>query len=228
MGNSASSTPNRRSTTGGGNASVKWAAAAALDPSSPADFGSLRGGQMVEGLVQRKPRPPTAHQLAVERNRAQRVEYIIGCGLRRQHHSSRKVRRVDGIVYRVWQRNQAALLDDPTVLDDSEEEDYDAARVSVDAQLESSSSYAHRFRERGLGGLSQLASEADEYGEAALTYASVVRRAARRLTRWADGRTKGIVATRKRSRATEDVDEDVDEDDGDEERTMVEDEMGDV
>ncbi|KAF3359246.1 putative transcriptional regulatory protein C15D4.02 [Verticillium dahliae VDG1] len=58
-----------------GGASLKYQA---FEASSP-------GGPGAEGIIARKPRPPTAHQLAVERNRSQRVEHILDQGLRKEH-----------------------------------------------------------------------------------------------------------------------------------------------
>ncbi|KAL3957668.1 hypothetical protein ACCO45_008246 [Purpureocillium lilacinum] len=83
-----------------------------FEGSSPARHGS-------EGVVARKPRPPTAHQLAVERNRNERVEYILDRGLRKRHHKSRKVRRQDGAIFRAYRRLQAR--DDP--FEDSDADD---------------------------------------------------------------------------------------------------------
>jgi Ino eighty subunit 1 len=132
------------------------------------------GGGGVEGVVaSRKPRPPTAHQLAVERNRSQRVEYILDRGLRRQHHKARKTRRQDGAVYRAYMR--ATQISDP--FDDS---DADEGRSLLLGERP-----AGPFRERGLGGLGILKSEDDDFGEEVTSYAAAFRRVDRRLDRWA-------------------------------------------
>lgn len=115
----------------------------------------------------RRPRPLTAHQLAVERNRNQRVDYILSRGLRKSHHAARKRRKQEGAFYRAMKRAQMAT--DP--LEDSEgEESY-----MKDPGL---------FRERGFIGLVQLDTEDDDFGEEISAYAAAFRRMGRRLDRW--------------------------------------------
>ncbi|CAM1508355.1 Fc.00g052030.m01.CDS01 [Cosmosporella sp. VM-42] len=142
-----------------------------------------------EGVVARKPRPPTAHQLAVERNRSQRVEYILDRGLRRQHHKSRKLRRQDGAIFRAYKRMQAT--DDP--FEDSEDE------ASSPRNLSYGEKEPGVFREKGLGGLCLLTSEKDDFGEEVSSYAAALRRSTRRLARWS-GRSAelGVIAPIKR------------------------------
>lgn len=159
-----------------GGASLKYQV---FDTSSPAGPGS----HTAEGIVPRKPRPPTAHQLAVERNRSQRVEYILDRGLRRQHHISRKLRRQQGVLIRTKRRLDA--MTDPFV--DSDEED---GRTHVNSRSV--------FRDRGLGGLCQLAQEEDNFGEEPASYAAAVRRANRRLKRWSGRRDLGVIPPNKR------------------------------
>ncbi|KAI0120046.1 hypothetical protein GGR51DRAFT_496107 [Nemania sp. FL0031] len=159
-----------------GGASLKYQV---FDASSPAGPGS----HAVEGIVPRKPRPPTAHQLAVERNRSQRVEYILDRGLRKQHHVSRKMRRQEGVIIRTKRRLDA--MTDPFVDSDEEETRTHASNRSV-------------FRDRGLGGLCQLAQEEDNFGEEPASYAAAVRRASRRLKRWEGRRDLGIIPPNKR------------------------------
>ncbi|KAK8036854.1 ino80 chromatin remodeling complex [Apiospora phragmitis] len=60
-----------------------------FEASSPAGPGS----GALDSVVPRKPRLPTAHQLAVEHNRNKRVEYILDRGLRKAQHKARKSRR---------------------------------------------------------------------------------------------------------------------------------------
>ncbi|KAI0167968.1 hypothetical protein BJ166DRAFT_245077 [Pestalotiopsis sp. NC0098] len=132
-----------------------------IEASSPA-------GPGFDGVMPRKPRPPTAHQLAVERNRNQRVEYILSRDLRREHHKARKLRRQEGVIVRTKRRLER-MTDG---LADSDEEDYRYLDKSSD------------FRGKGLGGLVPLAVEADDFGEELATYAASLRRANRRLKRW--------------------------------------------
>ncbi|KAI0129280.1 hypothetical protein F4776DRAFT_163432 [Hypoxylon sp. NC0597] len=151
-----------------------------FEGSSPAGPGS----HVIEGIVPRKPRPPTAHQLAVERNRNQRVEHILGRGLRRQHHRARKIRRQEGAIIRAKRRLEAMK----DALIDSDEEEY----------MMSHREQKHVFIDRGFGGLCQLNQEDDDFGEEFASYAAALRRADRRLRRW-DGRPElGVVPTTKR------------------------------
>lgn len=152
------------------------------DGSSPARPGT-------EGVVARKPRPPTAHQLAVERNRHERVEYILDRGLRRQHHKSRKLRKKDGAIFRAYKRVKAQQDE----LEDSDGED--AGPRNLIPSLEAS----QPFREQGIGGLCLLTSEKDDYGEEVSAYAAAIRRSSRRLTRWSGlGAHHGVIAPVKK------------------------------
>ncbi|KFY12971.1 hypothetical protein V492_03571 [Pseudogymnoascus sp. VKM F-4246] len=101
----------------------------------------------------RRTRPLTAHQLAVEHNRNQRVNYILSRGLRRVHHNARKARRVEGAILRAVHRT-AAMQE---MCEDSESE-------------ESLGRALGPFRERGVGGLVQLKSEEDDFGEEMAAY----------------------------------------------------------
>ncbi|KAL2019624.1 hypothetical protein VTK56DRAFT_9439 [Thermocarpiscus australiensis] len=160
------------------------------------DGSSPRSGErVIEGVANRKPRPPTAHQLAVERNRNERVNYILDRGLRKSHHRSRKQRRVDGSIIRALDR--LAQMQDP--FDDSEDEDVIAHMrhcLMTGSQLPD----ARRFRERGYGGLCQLKDEPDDFGEEFSSFAAALRRSHRRLSRWEshDGPDLGVVRPVKR------------------------------
>lgn len=155
------------------------------------------GGQMIEGIVARKPRPPTAHQLAVERNRSQRVEYILDRGLRKSHHKSRKYRRVEGSIIRAL--NRLNRVQNP--FSDSEDEDCIAFNKSAlmvgNTNMEPKS---FPFREKGYGGLCQLKGEVEDYGEEFSSFSAALRRSHRRLTRWEnhDGPDLGVIAPVKR------------------------------
>jgi Ino eighty subunit 1 len=163
--------------------------------------GSSPAHHVNEGVVARKPRPPTAHQLAVERNRSQRVEYILDRGLRRQHHKSRKLRRQDGAIFRAYQRVNAQ--EDP--FEDSEDE------TSLPRNLSYRDKTPGLFREKGVGGLCLLTKEKDDFGEEVSAYAAALRRATRRLARWRpQAHELGVIPPVKRPRPKK-----VEEDDGD-------------
>lgn len=140
--------------------------------------GSSPAPQAAEGVVARKPRPPTAHQLAVERNRNQRVEYILDRGLRKEHHKSRRARKREGAMWRVYKRLQTQ--EDP--FEDSEDEETGGPRNLVVGGAKATG----LFKEKGMGGLSQLATEVDDFGEQVSAYAAALRRVERRVSRWRD------------------------------------------
>ncbi len=155
-----------------------------FEGSSPAGPSS----HIVDGIAPRKPRPPTAHQLAVERNRNQRVEYILDRGLRREHHKARKIRRQEGMVMRAKRRLDA--MADPFA--DSEDEEY---------RMFTSDKGHAAFKDRGFGGLCQLSVEEDDFGEEFSSYAAALRRASRRLTRWATRPDMGVIPPIKKRMA---------------------------
>ncbi|KAK3378487.1 hypothetical protein B0H63DRAFT_248670 [Podospora didyma] len=173
------------------------------------------GGQLVEGVtLARKPRPPTAHQIAVERNRSQRVEYILDRGIRKSHHKSRKLRRQDGSIIRALNRlKRLAQVQDS--FEDSEDEEcvkhnallaLSHGPLGAPAPPQSDDALkAHDpllpFREKGYGGLCQLRDEADDYGEEFSAFCAALRRSHRRLTRWENYSGPGelgVVAPTKR------------------------------
>ncbi|KAL7913782.1 hypothetical protein GGI35DRAFT_224869 [Trichoderma velutinum] len=155
-----------------------------FEGSSPARHGNE------SGVVARKPRPPTAHQLAVERNRSQRVEYILDRGLRKHHHKSRKIRRQEGAIVRTYRRLQAQV--DP--FEDSDGEGHTPRNLPGNGDKGS-----NVFRERGIGGLCLLATDKDDYGEEVSSYAASIRRSTRRLARWRGHEDElGVIAVIKR------------------------------
>jgi Ino eighty subunit 1 len=109
-----------------------------------------------------RPRPLTAHQIAVERNRNQRVDHILGRGLRKAHHQARKVRKQEGAFHRALTRSK--MVED--VFEDSEGE-------------ESFTKDAGHFKSRGFVGLVQLDDEEDDFGEEMAAYAAAFRRTGR-------------------------------------------------
>lgn len=158
-----------------GGASLKYQI---FDHSSPAGPSSHI---VLDGVVPRKPRPPTAHQLAVEQNRSQRVDHILDRGLRKEHHQARKLRRREGAIIRA--KHRLDTMPDPLV--DSDGEDY---RAVYDKEKNGDT-----FRGRGLGGLCQLSTEDDDFGEEIASYAAALRRISRRLVRWENSEKKEMV-----------------------------------
>ena len=98
----------------------------------------------------------TGSESAAKRARIQRVEHAIDRGLRKKHRSARKTREQQGALWRASQRLES--MRDP--FDDSEE----------DGNLPLSP-----FRSQGFGGLMQLLSEDDDFGEELSAYAAAFR-----------------------------------------------------
>ncbi|KAG9245870.1 hypothetical protein BJ878DRAFT_499573, partial [Calycina marina] len=134
-----------------------------------------------EGIM-RRPRPLTAHQLAVEKNRNQRVDYILSRGLRREHRVAKARRTNTSVFYRCKYRIDSSKDD---VFYDSECEENYVRHEGI-------------FQGRGLIGLVQLHEEEDDFGEEVAAYCAAVRRIGRRLDRWdAQMGIKGVVGTNR-------------------------------
>jgi Ino eighty subunit 1 len=155
-----------------------------VEGSSPAP-----GQANADGVISRKPRPPTAHQLAVERNRNQRVEHTLDQGLRKQHHKARKLRKKESTVYRAWTR----VTSTDNWLDDSDPDEVVSSQLAA-LGIKSANG---KFRSQGLGGFAQLDDELDDFGEEAASASAAIRRSIRRLQRWAPyrGTDKGVIPT---------------------------------
>jgi Ino eighty subunit 1 len=76
---------------------------------------------------------------------------------------------------RTYKRLQAQA--DP--FEDSDAEDHTPRSLPVNGDKGK-----NIFRERGIGGLCLLATDADDYGEEVSSYAAAIRRSTRRLARW--------------------------------------------
>ncbi|CAK7233045.1 hypothetical protein SBRCBS47491_008474 [Sporothrix bragantina] len=149
----------------------------------------------------RKPRPPTAHQIAVENNRKQRIEYLLSRGIHRKHHRARKTRRTEGAIVRALRRLEE--VEDP--FENSEDEsnlEFNRGLFTFMMGAPQSMPTGNAFRERGFHGIVQLKSEPEDFGEEPSSYASAMRRACRRVNRWeTDGIGSNLVVpTIKRPR----------------------------
>lgn len=149
----------------------------------------------------RRLRPPTAHQLAVENNRKQRIDYVLSRGIHRKHHRARKLRQTEGAIVRALRRLKE--VDEP--FENSEDEsnlEFNRGLFMFTMGAQQSMSTGNAFRERGFHGIVQLKSEPDDFGEETASYASAMRRACRRINRWetADVGNNLVVPTIKRPR----------------------------
>lgn len=120
----------------------------------------------------RRPRPLTQHQLAVERNRRQRIEYILA---KRKGDAYRMLRskRVHEMPFTRYGRLLQNLPDGYDTEDD---------------------------KSWGKGGLLPNPEEEEDFGECANYYLSVIRKASRRLDRWDYENANGPRRDRKKER----------------------------
>ncbi|KAJ6064099.1 hypothetical protein N7499_012779 [Penicillium canescens] len=121
----------------------------------------------------RRPRPLTQHQIAVEQNRRQRIDYLLA---KRRSHAYRVLRakRESEIPFGRYGRLLQSLPEGYNT--DDEENSW------------------------GKGGLFPNPDEEDDFGECASVFLSVVRKAARRLDRWDCDEANGPKKDRKQER----------------------------
>ena len=133
-------------------------------------------------VVPKRQRPPTSHQLAVERFRRQKVEFILDRGLRDLHQKARRERKREGTLIRTWRRTVEAM-DPKAPLYDSEDEE---RRVKLEemangVEMSARAGFA-------MAGLKQSAWEDDDAAEWSGVLAQGLRRVKRRvLERWERG-----------------------------------------
>lgn len=125
-----------------------------------------------DGVNQRRPRPQTAHQQAVNENRKARVEHILHNKLKEEHAHHRN-RRKYGEGYLVKAARRISELPD---LYDSEDDNA-----------------------WGPGGLVPNPGEEEDYGEEALYKQKILNRALRRISRWEDGTVEDRSSIKGRS-----------------------------
>jgi Ino eighty subunit 1 len=161
--------------------------------SRPHGFYIPLNGQLVEP---KRSRPLTSHQLAVEKYRKERVDFILDRGVRTQHAVAKRKRTKEGSLMRVWKRVRA--LPDGW---DSEEEGM--ATTSNLSGAESLSKEAGRNGDAAMqgregvaarallmmAGLRPVSWEERDWGEEAGHLASGMRRVRRRVERWETGGT---------------------------------------
>lgn len=153
------------------------------DPSTPAPPGIshpiLHTGHSNGAISQRRPRPETSHQKAVNMNRKMRIEHILHRQMVLEHVAIRREKRMKGSSFGFTAMKRIKDLPD-----------------GYDTENESS---------WGPGGLVTNLDEHEDFGEEALRQKKVIDRAIRRLLREeAGGALDGLVAGyRKRKRKDE-------------------------
>ena len=140
----------------------------------------------------KKSRPLTAHQVALERYRKERVDYILDRRLQQHYSRSRARRERDGAILHAWRRCAAA----PDGYD-SEDEALAASHVPGSAQPNYQNGPLPEMLSlpAGFARSSSCYWDRDDIGEEAFAIAQTLRRAGRRLDRW-DGRSSGFRAVR--------------------------------
>ncbi|XHG00717.1 hypothetical protein AWENTII_004139 [Aspergillus wentii] len=121
----------------------------------------------------RRPRPLTQHQLAVEQNRRQRIEYLLA-KRKNEAYEILRLKRESEIPFARYGRMLQSL---PDGYDTDDEE--------------------HSW---GKGGITPNPQEEEDFGECASFFLSVVRKAARRLDRWDYEDANGPRKDRKKER----------------------------
>ncbi|KAI9788675.1 MAG: hypothetical protein M1816_006726 [Peltula sp. TS41687] len=169
-----------------------------LDQPSPGSLASHKddnNSNTTNNNNPRRSRPLTAHQVAVERNRQERIDFILNQRLQGVHKRARKVRKQEGAMWRAWMRHEAK----GGVMDYSVDEGL-GFTGSISANHQSADNNHPPSRDVSGGGPTTATSLGaapkpstemdyeleDDYGEEAAAYAAAFRRAARRLKRWDD------------------------------------------
>lgn len=134
----------------------------------------------LDGVNQKRPRPQTAHQQAVNENRKARVEHILHNKLEDEHGRRRKKRK-HGEHYLIKAARRISEL--PDLYDTEDEGSW------------------------GPGGLVPNPGEEEDYGEDALYKHKILNRALRRTNRWDDGDAENRTVKKGRGHNKADVDD---------------------
>jgi len=165
--------------------------AQAQPPSGPHGFYLPLNGS---DPAHKRTRPLTAHQVAVERYRKERIDFILDRRLRHQHRQAKRERQKEGLLGRAWKR--CKFLPDSY---DSEEE-----LLNV---LHRNDKYGEHGYGPGFVGLARVNWEIpNDYGEEHSAMGKTLRRVSRRLERWEGD---GVLGVRKKKERW--VDDEVDD-----------------
>lgn len=137
--------------------------------------------------VHKRTRPLTAHQVAVERYRKERVDFILDRRLREEHKVSKRRRLRQGALARAWLRLRAMP------------EDY-----HTDEEMLGAEGHEQLLKAPPpiFAGLLPTYDENDDFGEEAASRAQIMRRTRRRLERW-EGGTAPIRRKKKDANGTD-------------------------
>lgn len=157
----------------------------------------------------KRTRPLTAHQIAVEKYRKQRVDFILDRALRSKYKAAKSRRTREGAMARAWK--QVRTLPDGF---DSEEELH-VSLMQKQEGLPSPLSYkgfaGFRVMEGGPSSYVDAADKENDFGEQAYVYRQTLSRVGRRLNRW----EKGLLPVKRKKveKVLETVEDGVDDDD---------------
>ncbi|KAF3911104.1 hypothetical protein AA313_de0206242 [Arthrobotrys entomopaga] len=139
---------------------------------------------------EKRPRPLTQHQLAVQEHRRQRVERETDKMINRHYRRCKRLRRREGVFARAWMRIKE--MPDPFAKSD-DEVDLEQPLVRIDEtddEIEALEARRRKYKynngtsTKGPAGIVPLDGEEDDYGEEAASIAAALRRIRRRLPRW--------------------------------------------
>lgn len=151
----------------------------------------------------KRSRPPTSHQIALENFRKKRVNHILDRGLRTSRAKSDRKRQREGAVARAWKRIRTLA---PGY--DSEEE---AAATGASRIV------AARISNVALAGYRQNAWEKPDFGAEAAALSVAFQRVQRRLERAEEGVQAGVERRARRKRQREEAELMDEENDGEDE-----------
>ncbi|EPS35813.1 hypothetical protein H072_10741 [Dactylellina haptotyla CBS 200.50] len=139
---------------------------------------------------EKRPRPLTQHQLAVQEHRRQRVERQTDKMISSHYRRARRARYREGVFKRAWLRIKE--MPDPFAKSD-DEIDLEHPLVRIDETEEElerkearrrRSKYNNGTSTKGPAGTVPLDDEIDDFGEEVASIAAALRRIRRRLPRW--------------------------------------------
>lgn len=182
--------------------------------SRPHGFYIPLNGQLVEP---KRHRPLTSHQLAVEKYRKERVDFILERGVRTQHSIAKRKRTKESSMITAWKRCKAL----PDGYDSEEERMTALSNLSgAESQAGHSGGLSMQGREGVavdallmMAGFKSAPGEEQDWGEQAGYLASGMRKVRRRTERWETGGT--VVRKMKREDAADDGEDEGEAEDGD-------------
>jgi Ino eighty subunit 1 len=147
------------------------------------------------GVVPKRSRPLTHHQIAVEQFRRQKVNYILYQSMQKDQKQATKKRKRSSGFLMAWQRTVDTMGEVGDKLYDSEDEERVLRAKAAAAEAESNNGNGQGAVEDPLAskhamtmaGLRNASWEDDDFGAFSGKLASGLRRATRRLDRWEKG-----------------------------------------